>query len=328
MSIRIRTVAGIALLALSSAACAGPHAPLEIGSKDVPVDIVLGQQQQLIAPAPGSNPVAGFPGFISPPIPIPEPGAPPPPAQPPQKCPLASPFDASKLVAYQTAPKPPVPATYVYRNNGMLKVGAGVATSFPPEQTRTVRNVKPDGSGNFDFDVAALLEGVLTTTTYRVMNTEPTPDRGVYIAAVVTTFADGTTESFNPDQPILLMPFPAPELGTGLEDEINHTRGQGYQSAGTDPISQTTMDVQAKIDGKTRANACGEWVDAWDIEVTQGKIAGPTKNVDFTGHYLIAPQYGGLVVQDDLSFSGTENVTETIDSHNVATIDRVPVEPR
>ena len=328
---RARNVCMLVLIALLLSSCAGPRAGIEVGSKDVPVDIVLGDQRQAVPPPPpGSSPVTGFPGFIEPPAPRPEPGAPPPPAPLPQACPLANPLEASKLVALKRAPKPPPAASYRYRNKGTIKVGAGVEQSYPPEATHTVRNIQPDGAGNYTFDVAVLLAGVTTTTTYRVLNTGQTPDRGVYIVATLTSYPDGTSEAFTPDQALLLMPFPPPEYGTNLEDELDRQRGADYRSTGTDPLSQTTMVLEATIEGKDRANACGEWVDAFSIKVVQGKIVGPTKNIDFTGTYLIAPQYGALVVDTNLTFTGTETEgtrTDTIESHIHSTINKIPTEP-
>ncbi len=325
----MRRGAGIAALALLLAACA-PGSGIEIGSKDVPVDIVLGDQRPPVrALPPGAGPVTGFPGFIAPPVPRPDPGAPPPPAPPPQECPLASPFDAAKLVARKAAPAAPVPAAYLYRNAGTLKIGEGAATAYPPEQTRTVNNVRVVNAGTYEFDVAVLLAGTTTTTTYHVINAGDTPDRGIYIVGIVTLYPDGDTQAWSPDpdQPLLLMPFPPPEYGSNLEDELDRQRGAEYRSAGTDPLSQTTMALQAQIEGKERANACGEWVDAYSVRVISGKIVGPTQNVDFSGTYLIAPQYGALVVQDNLTFTGTQN-DEPFESRNRATINRVPVEPR
>jgi hypothetical protein len=327
MSRRARLIPIIVILTMMLGACAGPRSGIEVGSKDVAVDIVLGDQAQTLAPLPGGgSPVTGFPGFIAPPVPRPEPGAPPPPPPPPQACPLADPLDASKLVALKRAPRPPVPATYLYRNHGTLKVGDGAETAYPPEQTRTVLNVKPDAAGNYEFDVAALLAGVTTTTTYRVLNEGSTPDRGVYIIGTVTRYPNGDTEGFNPDEPILLMPFPPPEYGTNLEDELDRQRGASYRSAGTDPLSQTTMAVEAQVEGKDRANACGEWVDAYSIKIVSGKIVGPLKNIDFTGTYLIAPQYGALVVEDNLTFTGTDDLKNYY-SKNRTTINVVPKEP-
>lgn len=316
-----------AVLMVTLAACSGPSSSIEVGSKDVSVDIIMGEQTRPVPPiAPGASPIAGFPGFIAPPVPRLEPGAPPPPADPPQACPIANPLDAAKLVAMKAAPLPPVQARYTYRNEGTI-TAEGVTTAYPPEQVREVRNVRATSQDSFEFDVAATLQGVVTTTTYRVLKDGPTLDRGVYIAAIVTRFPSGDTEAFNPDQPLLLLPFPPPEFGTNLEDEIDRQRGQGYRSTGTDPLSQTTMVVEARVVGKERANACGEWVDAWDVEVTQGRIVGPTKNIEFTGHYLVATQYGGLVVKDNLRFTGTEDL-EPVQTRNRATINRVPREPR
>lgn len=323
---KVRTIGTIASIALLTTACAGPRDSVEIGSKDIAVDIVLGDQRPTPPPLPpGSGPVGGFPGFIGPPVPRPEPGAPPPPPPPPEACPIADPNGASKLVALKRAPRPPVPATYRFRNEGAFTLGEGVEITYPPEQTRTVENVTVT-SGGYDFDVAATLAGITTTTTYRVINDSPLPDRGIYLIQIVTRFPNGDAEAFTPDRGLLLMPFPPPEFGTNLEDEIDRQRGADYRSTGTDPISQTTMVLHARIVGKDRANACGEWVDAYDIEVEEGKIVGPTKNIDFTGHYLIAPQYGALVVRDDLTFTGTEDF-ELFESSNVATINAVPLEP-
>lgn len=321
-----RRLTAFAIIAMLTTACSGPRSTLEIGSKDIPVDIVLGDQNRQPPTAPpGAGPVTGFPGFIGPPGPRPDPGAPPPPADPPQACPLANPLDASELVARKAAPKPPLPGTYRFRNVGTFANGGGVESAYPPEQVRTVEAVEVTPSG-YLFSVAASLAGVTTTTRYSVVNESPAPDRGIYITQIVTRFPNGDIEAFTPDQGLLIMPFPPPEYGTGVEDELDRQRGADYRSTGTDPISQTTMVVQARITGKDRANACGKWVDAYDVQVVSGKIVGPTKNIDFSGHYLVAPQYGGVVVQDDLTFSGTENL-ESFRRHNIATINVVPREP-
>ncbi|GAC1422256.1 MAG: hypothetical protein NVSMB57_15520 [Actinomycetota bacterium] len=223
---------------------------------------------------------------------------------------------------------PFAPITYQYRNKGtLLDNGTGNDIPFPPQQTRTVQNVKDIGSGNYEFDVATLLLDVTTTTTFRVVNGGTTPDRGIYIVQVVSKFADARTEAFTPDQPILLMKFPPQEFGTNLEDSLNRQKGSAYESTGTDPLSQTTMLLQATIVGKQRVNACGTWVDSYDVQVLTGKILSPTKNIDFKGHFYVAPQYGGLIVQDDLTFQGTDG-TRHVRNSNVSSINIVPHDPR
>lgn len=322
----VRTICAVASITLLATGCAGPRNTIEIGSKDIPVDIVLGDQRLAPPPLPpGAGPSDGFPGFLGPPAPRPDPGAPPTPAPPPEACPAADPLGAARLVAMKRAPLPPVPATYVFRNAGSFTIGDAAPISYPPEQTRTVANITPTTTG-FEFDVAAELAGETTTSRYRVVNDSQLPDRGIYLIQTVKRYANGDVEAFTPDQGLMLMPFPPPEFGTNLEDELDRQRGSDYRSTGTDPISQTTMILRARIVGKDRANACGEWVDAYDIEVLEGKIVSPTQNIDFTGHYLIAPQYGGLVVKDDLSFTGTDDL-EPYENRNTATINDVPRGP-
>ena len=61
------------------------------------------------------------------------------------------------------------------------------------------------------------------------------------------------------------------------------------------------------------------------MKIVSGRIIGPGKSVEFGGTYLVAPQYGGLIVSDELTFSGTE-LQRTFRSQNLATINRVPAE--
>lgn len=318
---RPRAVAAVLLVA---AACGGPTVPLEVGGKEIPVDIVLGAQGSPPPPPPALAPNPGFPGFIQPPIPRIEPGPQPTPA-PLGACPAANPLDPAVLVARKQAPLPPVPATYSYRNRGTFQVGDGPEVAYPRTMTRAVGGVRAIEGDNYEFDVTTDLASVRTTTRYRSLNSGLTPDRGLYIVQVTTERASGT-ESFTPDTPILLMPFVTPEYGTNVEDEIDRYRGEQYRSSGTDPLTQTTMVLEAAIRGKERVNACGRWVDAFDIEVTRGTIVGPTKQIDFTGRYAIATQYGGLVVRDDIRITGTEG-PEAVVSRLRSTINRLPVPP-
>ena len=318
------TRASLIACLLAAVSCA-PSAPLEIGSKEIPVNITLGEQASVARP-PALNPApAAFPGFIQPPIPRVEPGLVPPPVEP-GACPIANPLDAAELVARATAPLEPRPGTYAFRNTGEFTVGDAVPVPYPEISQRRVRAIRAiEGESNYEFDVSIPVADETTTTTYRVLNSGDTPDRGIYIARVVTERSDGA-DAFVPTPPVLLMPFPPPEVGTNLEDELSEVIGENYRSSGTDPISQTTMILEAKIDGKVRVDACGEWIDAFDIVVLDGRIVGPAKQVAFTGRYAIAPQYGALVVEDDIELNGTDNF-ERVSSVLRARINRVPREP-
>lgn len=326
-----RIAAAAAVLALALSACGGPNIALEVGSKEIPVDIVFGGKRAAPPPPPaGADPgPIGFPGFIQPPPPRLEPGVPPVPGPPPPSCPIANPLDASLLVARLTA-QPPVPATYVYKNEGKLKAG-DASTEYPAVTTHVVQNVQSQPAEEFfDYDVVATVAGVATTTTYRVRTGGQAPDRGIYIVQTVRR-SPTRTQAFTPSAPILLLPFPSPEYGTNLEDEIDGYRGQRYRSAGTDPLTQTTMVLEATFIGKTRVDACGEWIDAFEVEVTLGSIVGPGQQLDFTGRFAVAPQYGALIVEDTLHMTGTEDFgtedQQTIEINNRSRITKIPANP-
>lgn len=320
-------LAAVVVLALLASACGGPEDPFEVGTREFPVDILLGEQQTPAPPAPvRSNPTpVAFPGFVEPPAHRPEPGAPPPVREgpPTADCPAAHPFEAALLAAGPFARQPPVVASYTFRNNGYLEVAGAERIDFPSRTTRAVTEVRAlEGQDNYAYDLEAEVGGPLTTTTYRVVNSGDTPDRGLYIARVRTG-----DDVFTPQPPVLLLPFPPPELGTQLEDEAQQAAGQEYRSAGTDPSTRTTLAIEARVDGKERVDACGEWVDAWRVEVIAGRIVGPGKDLRFTGAVNVATQYGALVVQDDLHMEGTDGLDE-VTIRNRASINEVPRGPR
>lgn len=311
-------------LALVACACAGPRAPLEVGSKEIPIDVDFGRPDPPARP-PNLNPSpVGFPGFIEPPLPPVQPGGPliPPPLA--EACPRADPLSSPTLVARLTAPVPPVEATYVFRNAGSFQIGDGAEQSYPPTSERRVHGVRTHDEGAFEFQVTTRLGTDTTTTTYRVVNAGP--DRGVFLASVVTERAGGA-DAFVPLTPILLLPFPSDDPGTGLEDEVEGAVGREYRSSGTDPLTQTTMVVEARIaDTKTRVDACGAWIDGYEVEVLQGRIVAPAKQLSFSGRIVIATQYGALVTEDEIQLSGLDGF-EQLDSRNRARITRVPLDP-
>lgn len=318
------------------ASCGGPRTPLDVGAKEFPANILLGKRAADIAlpppPARSNTDLSFFPGFLQPPIPRAQPGEVPP-VDAVSDCPVADPNGPSDLAAFNRAPKPPVPATYVYRNSGGFEIAGGEKGPYPPSSTRTVKNVRMLGAEEYEYDLEIFEGGRTTTTTYRVISTPSNPRRGIYLVQVVAPGSRGT-DHFRPDPPILLMPFPPPEFGTNLEDETSQSTQGQYRTSGTDPLTQTTMVLEARISPespKLRADACGEWVDGWDIEVTFGRIVSNgiqgVKDISFTGHFSLATQYGGLVVRDQIVMSGRDGVDE-ITSAKISTINSVPLAPK
>ena len=315
-------------LVLFLPACAGPRIPIQIGTKEIPVDIILGEQNKVELPLlpTGSNlsPI-GFPGFIQPPIPRKNAGTgfvPPPPAPP---CPLADPQAPAESVAHDSAPKPPRDASYPYRNSGFFRTEGKGTSAYPPQIVRRVHDVVVASNGDFDFQVSIGLAGTETTTSYHVTNNPDSVNRGVFMTQVITPRENGF-DSFTPSPPVLLMPFPSREFGTNLEDETNSVVGRKYRSSGSDAGHGTSMVLEAQINGHYFVDACGKHLDSWDVEVTNGQIVGPGKNLSFTGHYYVGTEYGGLVLKDDLRFSGIDG-TDNVTVNNTSTINQVPLDP-
>lgn len=301
-----RTLA-VALLALTG--CAGPRAPLDVGIKEYPTDVILGAQQ---TPAPPSAIVA----FLDSGIPIPVQAPPPrtaaratPAPTPVEPCPAADPLSAPRYEAMNKATKPPAGSSYAYRASGSMKVG-GTPIAVPPQITRAITNVKAastQADASYTFDIA---EGG-TTTSYRVDPTGSTP--GIYITKIVTKRAGQADDVFTPQPPLTLARFP-------LE------AGKTWESVSFDPGTQTTMSFQGRVGidvpnpedknttvllHKDRVDACGTYLDAYLINLRgnqgqgPGRIVSPTKNLTFTAVYAIAPQFGGFSVRDTVQTQGT-----------------------
>ena len=289
---RPRPLVAITLaLGLTVSACAGPKKPFELGLREVPSDLLLGNQDKG-TPLPAQMPptaflvtdLAGSPPPRSPvstlPPPVPEP-PPPPPA-----CPEADPLAPAKLPALTDIPKPPVRGTYQYRTSGTLVDPAGPRT-LAPTAVHDVGNVVSIGPGEFTFDVTVRQDDRLTTTTYHVVpRTSPAVPPGLYIARVDS---GGGLPPFAPKPELLLLPFPA-------------LRGTTFNGAGSD--GATTIEYDGLIDETERVDACGAHVDGLQVKLTNGRATtartvGGTSFVEaFEATYVIATQYGGLSLRD------------------------------
>lgn len=319
--VRVRLIA-VLVLAFATSACSGPHVPLEVGVKEIDTDVLIGPQRALpiIVPRTGTQPgPVGFPGFVQPPIDVNVPPSP----EPPPACPVADPLSPIAHEVSSTVVKPPVPRSYPFRNNGTWKVGnrSGV---FPAIATRRVENiVNPAPGGGFSFDVTIPdRAGSTTTTTYHVypISAVPNaPDPGLYIEEVVTRTPGRTDQTFTPVPSLLLLPFPAAPSRT-------------WSSRGVDPLHQTVEQFDATILQKAFIDACGTRLEAWKVFVSGGSIASPTTSISFSATLWIAPQYGGLLLQDKVDQSGAQQEEGTRDfvevlSSNTATIRTAPGYP-
>jgi hypothetical protein len=293
-------------------ACAGPRAPLEVGTKEFPVNILLGGSPAAPLEAPPAT------GTQDPP-PLAFGGGPfitngPAPASPSvAACPDYHPFAAPKTVATNRVATAPVAGTYPFRNSG--------SAGYPPQTQRIVGDVNPKASFGADpataFSVSENVNGRVTTVRYlTVTRAASDGDSGIYVTKIETTERDGTRNGYEPRSPLKVLEFPAEP-------------GKKWTTATSDPLTATvvTLDAGTIVAGngvqpeKLRINACGEPIDAWAVKLRWRTV---TPSSDVTQDILVAypPQFGGFSVHDDVTTYPTANPDSAV--RNIATINVVP----
>jgi hypothetical protein len=319
------------LAGVLSAGCAGPERPLSIGFREVPSDVVLGAQStpSPVAPAPAPSLLPGLalpppPSVVALPPPtfeVRDPGASRPipvPAPTSSPCLAADPLQAPALEAPASVPVPPAEAAYLFRNVGSFEVSGADARrgTFPATSLRTVDllTISEDGT-LFDFSVAETLGDITTTTTYRVHQaTSPLPaaagGAGLYVLRVESTRGDGSRTVFAPAPALQLAALPL-------------QRGAVVEARGVDPLTATTMSFTSSVTGKARVDACGEPLDSWTLELTDGRLISPTQDLEFASTYAVGTQFGGIVLQETTAFAGTDDGAG-VSRTNTSTISQVP----
>jgi hypothetical protein len=310
---------------LLTAACGGPQHPVSIGFKEVPSDVILGAQSSPTPSGAGLGPavvsvVPPPPAVVALPPPTFDagPGTPVPlPTASPAVCATADPLQAPSREAPPTVSAPPAKSSYLFANVGSYEVSGADARKgrFPTTSLRTVSNITRSSDTVFSFDVADLLGDVTTTTTYDVVGSSLLPaglPPGLYIRQVKSVRGTSTS-TFAPSPELELAAFPL-------------VRGAAVTSSGVDPRSATSMTFTATVTGKARVDACGTPLDTWVLDLTAGKVLGPTQNLDFTATYDVGTQYGGLILRDRTLFTGTDNGegVSRNDTANITTTPKVP----
>ncbi len=338
---RLRLVVAVLAAAVATAGCAGPRAPLGVGIREVPSDIVLGDgrtapAEPVVIPVPPvALPLTPLPPAPSLRLPDRRPperpqapaAVPAPPAPPVEACPEADPRAAPPDEARNTVTAPPVPATYTFRSSGGYEItGADAATGrFPETSTRTVKNVhrlEKTAETWYRFDVEAVLGDLTTTTTYTIVPETDTPidsaavGAGLYLTRLVSSSVTGEPQRFEPatDPGLLLLPFPA-------------VPGHTWHAAGTDPQSGITLSYSGEVGPKVRVEACRVPLDAWPVHLDgafgTGGAVGPDGAQSFTADYAFGTAYGGLSLQDSVVMDRT-SVGGNVHQEIAATINRRP----
>lgn len=238
-------------------------------------------------------------------IPLPEP-------EPLSDCPTAPPTAVAEQAADVNVTGFAPEGLYRWQRDGTQKpAGSGPevqGTKIDTFERRIFRNLKKESPTVHTYEtVQPDISGKnIVITTFRVrtdaLNRDSTgaglpvagprvgePDRGVAITRIETQDAQGnTTSEFNPSTPVLILPLPV-------------STNEEYQSVGVDPVSGQTLVHRAHVLARERVDACGEVVDGWAVEAEQTS-SNPNAPV-VTYRYLVAPQFGGVIISEKLNYS-------------------------
>jgi len=252
------------------------------------------------------------------------------PSSKPQACPSAPLGTPAEAAAGTNSLVPPVPGAYKFYTTYLTRNSSGAATVRTQFETRYITNVSPDSVTpsafssntihNYTFQELlpdpSIVGGheVLSfaVKTYSDINNNAVfyegnndPAGGLALTGITRYAPDHSViESWSPppSTPVLLLDYP---VVVGNNQGAAGNSNYSWDFTGADPGSQWTVEVNA-IAGATRAlvDACGKVVEGWPVTatVTMNK-KDPTTGVPFTGpvvqtwHYVVAPEYGSLIVE-------------------------------
>ena len=223
-----------------------------------------------------------------------------PPPAPRKVCPDATPGSAAAEPAAITVPDGARPAAGIYRwkKAGSLTYAIAPDLKLPVGgfEQRRVRNVKEVSTGVFSFEtVQPALDGKSTVVTgwqvkpnataQRSSNLSVTvtvgdPERGLTLKSVDTIDKDGKSVGFHPVTGLLVMPLPV-------------VPGEQFSSVAIDPATQETMAYQATVGARDRIDACGQFVEGWQVT---GKLSESSSSTPLDYSLWVAPQYGALPI--------------------------------
>jgi hypothetical protein len=317
-------MAGVPLL---TSGC-GPSVPVQLGMKNVPLDITVGNDvptrppvarggvtappvaEALPAVAPLITAVAppAAPGFTPPPPLVVGSG---------EVCPQLDHTRASPGAATAEVDSTATQGAWPFRSGGEVTVD-GVAYALPPQNTRSVSAAAQSSQGVFDFTETGDSFGFPgAQTAYTASNSTSAPANPLVsptssfgLSSFLLQFPGGAL-AFHPATPLKLLATPASAASTYQPDPNNpsipDTTGS-WNDAQSDAQDGSAMSIQATDLGKVQVNACGTPVDAWRVHAvltltgtliatTAGPVAAKTDlTLDVT--YAVATGLGGLIVDE------------------------------
>lgn len=336
------------------AGCSGPKVPLEIGMNEAAVDIIYGDHNRppdVPQPRPPGALASTAPGFIGAPESIA-------PSTPATERPGSNAVRTSTTVVVKCADppgqgavtdpapsavtRPPAAGSYGFRRQGQIKTAdndaaldKATARELSSEVARAVGNVTTEPSAGdrlaFRFDVVETASGIRTTTSFLVdSGRADTPGSGgLFITRILTERPDlpaappngPGVESFNPQPPIRIMDLPA----ATTQNQSSGGLLPRSQSVGTDPLTGASMTIVYGTEFRRPVNACGTVVDAWQVRIypESSYSRQGVRSYSIAGTFKMAPQLGGLVVEDSFTLRGTDVGGKAFEQKSSATINSV-----
>lgn len=318
-------------LALGASACVSPDAP-GVTIDTIEADVVFGidKPEDAVVPANTNigvvpadarnagfdmsrfrNPVADrLPPLVS--VDAPE-----------ETCPKAPPTAGALDPAEATITGMPKEGTYLWQRLGTQRTPSGeevITTEIKGFEKRQIRNVQPiddpfdENAYTFEMVQALLDRPVVQVRTFKVkpqtsaqvapggavVVDEPRandPEGGVSLIKIQEFDQNGQSlGSFTPSSGLLLVGLPIDPAET-------------FQSVATDPKTGQTIVQDAAVRGRGRVDACGDLVDGWRVESkqTRSDVVG-----EVTYNYLLATQYGGMPILEEISTVSADGVETNV----------------
>lgn len=300
--------------------------------------------------------------LVPPPPPPPDPDLQPRQDDDPGPCPDASPTASYLNTATRTIDAPPAEATYGYRSRGVVTAGDekiklpakmtrkvsdvrwAEDRSWLYDVITTVGDVTSRATYRIALDPSALeniLSGLpglpvpvspelLILLVESATGVDVPVDGAGDLSAIEDLLPSPGVYLVRTDTPAKLTPtlsLPVDFEYPGLKlTSLPMQPGQSFHTAGTD--GATTMSYTSTVSqDRPRVDACGDLIDAYQIDL-EGTVSQPSETTgqpvsgDFTAAYAIAPQFGGLIVEET-----TRVVSDVASKKWHAVINRIPKDP-
>jgi hypothetical protein len=337
---------GVSVLMLS--ACAGPKAPFDVGTQALPIDLILGEHEAVVEAPVGPISIVA-PRQLAPFVPLdtaPSASSTTPslavPQVPLEPCPEFDPLAPVSSTGV-TVEARPQDATYAYRARTSDTVG-DLTSKFTGDSSWKVTAGPLDAAtGIFEFTTEVTIgEGDAAVTSTRIFRVLTKPLAGENTPAADPTTTDPNfqvIDQYNLTAPLVgapTLPRALPNLGryglpgiylvsqTGGDDLFTPTvpipllqmpaAPTSFTGVGSD--GERVMSFLSTVKAiSSPVNACGKKLEAIEVELTDGRLAGLLDNgkaysIEFTEKLYFGLQFGGLPLRDEGKVTGVGAAVE------------------